>query len=153
MKKFFETLRLRNLNRLIKKCFIRYFSWTETDLSAGSHRVTTLESEKEPGSEGAPVQVVVGAAPAVAGEDAEDEVGAAGQDQDDDLGGGEAELGHQTQDDDQLDHLDEEIEHVDEDHALLSLSVGVFLVGGLQSDTRVEQSTSGPRLRSRSLMP
>ena len=99
------------------------------------------------------MQVVVGAAPTVAGEDAEDEVGAAGEDQDDDLGGGEAQLGPHTQDDDQLDHLDEEIEHVDEDHALLSLSVGVFLVGGLQSDTRVEQSTSGPRLRSRSLMP
>ena len=38
-------------------------------------------------------------------------------------------------DDDQLDNLDEKIKHVDEDHTLLSLSVGVFLVGGLQSGT------------------
>ena len=38
------------------------------------------------------MQVVVGATPAVAGEDAEDQVGAAGQDEDDDLGGGEDQL-------------------------------------------------------------
>ena len=51
------------------------------------YRVAALETEEEPGGEGSPVQVVVGAAPAVAGQDAEDQVGAAGQDQQDHLGG------------------------------------------------------------------
>ena len=56
------------------------------------YRVASLETEEEPGGEGSPVQVVVGAAPAVAGEDAEHQVGAAGQDEDDDLGVGEDQL-------------------------------------------------------------
>ena len=82
------------------------------------------------------MQVVVGTAPAVAGEDAQDQVGAAGQAEEDDLGCGEAELLLLPQhDDDQLDQLDEQVEHVDEDHTLLSLSVGIFLVGSLQSGT------------------
>ena len=80
------------------------------------------------------MKVVVGVAPAVAGQDAQHQVDTAGQADHDDVGGrdGEAQLIMEKDDYDQLDDLDEEIEHVDEDDTLLSLPVRVFLVSRLQ---------------------
>ena len=81
------------------------------------------------------MQVVVSAAPAVAGQDAQYQVDGAGQAQHDYLRGLQGQLVPQHHDHHQLDDLDEEVKHVDQDDALLPLPVRIFLVGGLQSGT------------------
>ena len=85
-----------------------------------------MHREGEPGDGGAPVQVVVGVAPAVAGQDAQHQVDAAAEAGHDDMWGadGEAQLVTEEDNNDKLDDLDEKIEHVDEDDTFLSLSVG-----------------------------
>ena len=89
------------------------------------YRVAALHREGEPGDGGAPVQVVVGVAPAVAGQDAQHQVDAAAEASQDDMCGadGEPQLVTEEDNNDKLDDLDEKIEHVDENDTFLSLSV------------------------------
>ena len=76
------------------------------------------------------MQVVVGVASAVAGEDAQHQVDTAAEADHDDVGGrdGEAQLIVQKDNYDKLDDLDEEIKHVDQNDTLLSLSEGIIQV-------------------------
>ena len=69
--------------------------------------------------------------PGVAGEDAEDQVEAEGDAQDDD--GAVVDGVLVEEEDDHGGQLEGTVDQVDQDHTLLSLSVGVFLVGSLQS--------------------
>ena len=68
--------------------------------------------------------------PGVAGEDAQDQVEAEGDAQDDD--GAVVDGVLVEEEDDHGGQLEGAVDQVDQDHALLSLSVGVFLIGGLQ---------------------
>ena len=92
--------------------------------------VASLHGEQEPGAGRAPVQVVVGVAPAVAGQQAEHEVDGGG---DGEVGdGGVAEAGTLQQQHREVGELHPEVDHVDENDALLALAVGVLLVSSLQ---------------------
>ena len=73
------------------------------------------------------MKVVVGVAPAVAGQDAQHQVDAAAEAGQDDMCGadGEPQLVTEEDNNDKLDDLDEKIEHVDENDTFLSLSVGL----------------------------
>ena len=68
--------------------------------------------------------------PGVAGQDAQDQVEAEGDAQDDD--GAVVDGVLIEEEDDHGGQLEGAVDQVDQDHTLLSLSVGVFLVGGLQ---------------------
>ena len=92
--------------------------------------VAALHGEQEPGAGRAPVQVVVGVAPAVAGQQAEHDVDGGG---DGEVGdGGVAEAGTLQQQQREVGELHPEVDHVDEDDALLALAMGVLLVSSLQ---------------------
>ena len=92
--------------------------------------VASLHGEQEPGAGRAPVQVVVGVAPAVAGQQAEHDVDGGG---DGEVGdGGVAEAGTLQQQHREVGELHPEVDHVDENDALLALAVGVLLVSSLQ---------------------
>ena len=96
----------------------------------GEGEVASLHGEQEPGAGRAPVQVVVGVAPAVAGQQAEQDVDGGG---DGEVGdGGVAEAGTLQQQHREVGELHPEVDHVDENDALLALAVGVLLVSSLQ---------------------